>query len=521
MRILGIDLAAQPKKTYACLLRWHDCELQAELHRGCDDAQLIALARGCKKVAIDAPFGWPKEFVDALVAHQAAEGWPAPDDESPEIFRAALSFRATDRVVMHTRRPLSVSTDRIGVTAMRCAYLLHRWKAIDRTGRGRFVEVYPAGALGRWGLEASGYKGAHNDVVRELLGRLCETLPALTLDAATREICATSDDAFDALVASLVARAAALGLTDGPPRVVRDRAMQEGWIHLPVRGSLPFLAAPKAALGATPAPALADKLRSTGIEVDPRGYVQRVEDVLLPGLSESTRKAIETDLGGKGGSELVQRGKGQPKFHAAHSSAALAANTFGPFLRDHAGVPIGSKSFTGESALEHECRTRLGGTPPTLDFLVQGEQILAVESKCIEHFSSHIARFSDGYTHAMEDAHQSWRAEHRRLLEDPVRYRYLDAAQLVKHYLGLKTQYRDRPVTLAYVYWLPTNALKLAPCTIHAAELEEFAAQVADPKITFIAVKYSDLWEAWSSPRQPRWLRHHAAALRRRYETAV
>jgi hypothetical protein len=102
-----------------------------------------------------------------------------------------------------------------------------------------------------------------------------------------------------------------------------------------------------------------------------------------------------------------------------------------------------------------------------------------------------------------------------------ARYRHLDAAQLVKHYLGLKTQYPDRAVTLAYLYWLPTNARELAPCAIHTAELEEFEAQVADPMLTFVAMSYSDLWDAWSSSRQPRWLRQHAGTLRRRYGTAV
>ncbi len=46
---------------------------------------------------------------------------------------------------------------------------------------------------------------------------------------------------FDALVASLVARAAALGLTQ-PPETdqERDRAVREGWIHVPTN-PLPHL----------------------------------------------------------------------------------------------------------------------------------------------------------------------------------------------------------------------------------------------------------------------------------------
>jgi hypothetical protein len=124
MTVLGIDLAAGAPKTYACLLEPSDDQLHAPIAAGCGDEDLRQMAQGCAKVASDAPFGWPDPFINAFVAHRAADAWPAPDDEPPEIFRASLSFRTTDRVTMHTRRPLSVSTDRLGVTAMRCAHLL-------------------------------------------------------------------------------------------------------------------------------------------------------------------------------------------------------------------------------------------------------------------------------------------------------------------------------------------------------------------------------------------------------------
>jgi hypothetical protein len=102
MTVLGIDLAAGAPKTYACLLEPSDDQLYARIAAGCGDEELRQMAHGCAKVAIDAPFGWPDPFVDALVAHRAADAWPAPDDEPPEVFRASLSFRTTDRVTMHT-----------------------------------------------------------------------------------------------------------------------------------------------------------------------------------------------------------------------------------------------------------------------------------------------------------------------------------------------------------------------------------------------------------------------------------
>ncbi len=473
MNVLGIDLAAGAKKTYACALEDHDGRLGARLFAGCDDEQLVALAAGRQKIAIDAPFGWPRAFVNALDAHRRFEAWPAPDDGPPETFRAALSFRATDRLVMHTRRPLSVSTDKLGVTAMRCAHLLHRWTAagatVNRAGVGRFVEVYPAGALVRWGLEGSGYKGKDKS---PLLAAVSEALPSLDLSAADRELCASVDDAFDALIAALLARAAVLGLTDLPPEETRQQAEEEGWIHLPLWGSLPFVARSSSGPRCAPAAALAGRLAELGVSVDAKGYVNGFDDVVLPTFSAELRDAIRADLSGKGGSELVARGTGAAKFHAAHSSACLAANAFGPWLVGHAGVPLGDETWAGATRLEVECSAGLRGTPPTLDCLVEGPRVLAVESKCTETFGAHEANFKLAYREIVDElADPTWRAEYERLNEDSRRYRFLDAAQLVKHYLGLRRQFPDRPVTLAYLYWEPANAAELVPCVIHTAEV--------------------------------------------------
>lgn len=78
--VLGIDLAARATKTHACVLEAVGGDLRGALHSRCDDDRLTELAAGRDKVAIDAPFGWPNHFIDALNAHRAREGWPAPDD---------------------------------------------------------------------------------------------------------------------------------------------------------------------------------------------------------------------------------------------------------------------------------------------------------------------------------------------------------------------------------------------------------------------------------------------------------
>lgn len=230
MTTLGIDLSSQPKDTAACLIDWQPG--RGVVHApalACDDATLDSLIARADATGIDAPLGWPEAFV------RAVGGWTTTvwDDAA---FQKSLRLRATDIAVQRVTRltPLSVSTDRIGLPAMRAMALLARQDVRDRSGGdGRFFEVYPAGSLKQWGLACRGYKGADKAAVARrlgLLGELRVALPGLELD---EDAYAATDHAFDALVASLTTRAAATGLTAGAPEDMRELASREGWIHLP------------------------------------------------------------------------------------------------------------------------------------------------------------------------------------------------------------------------------------------------------------------------------------------------
>jgi predicted RNase H-like nuclease len=142
--------------------------------------------------------------------------------------------------------PLSVSTDRIALPAMRAASLLSGLPdrvALD--GSDVVVEAYPAAALRRWGHPSRGYKGTKGSEARGSLvrGLLVETEAWLHLSDEQVNRCLSSDDAFDALVAALVARAATLSMVEPIPDEDRVAATREGWIAIPVLGSLPKLAA--------------------------------------------------------------------------------------------------------------------------------------------------------------------------------------------------------------------------------------------------------------------------------------
>jgi len=241
MRTVGIDLSAEPAKTAVATVDWGDGAARViGLRLGATDQDLAEAVLGADNSGIDAPFGWPDAFVDFVVAHRS--GAPQRELElSNRAGRLPLVRRRTDRVVHEVTGivPLSVSADLIAHVALRCAGLLARLEVagvdVDRVD-GTVVEVYPAAALQRWGLPFRGYKGSVNRPhLQTLVAGFDAGIDGLEFGD-FREECDFSDDAFDAVVAAVIARAAALGRTRMPQPVDEDVARREGWIHLPDAG---------------------------------------------------------------------------------------------------------------------------------------------------------------------------------------------------------------------------------------------------------------------------------------------
>jgi len=124
---------------------------------------------------------------------------------------------------------------------MRMARLL---AGVDRSGDGLVVEVHPAAALRAWGLTATGYKRRTGAVaLTALVAALRKAAaPWLRADEGQWRRIEGNDNAFDALVASLVARARVAGLCHEIPAEHRELAAVEGWIAVPREGTLPRLA---------------------------------------------------------------------------------------------------------------------------------------------------------------------------------------------------------------------------------------------------------------------------------------
>lgn len=129
-----------------------------------------------------------------------------------------------------------MSTDRLGLTAMRCAGLIGRLEDgsvdVDRAGYDKEVEVYPGASLRVWGFDTTGYRSDASSRER-LIRDIKVAAPWLDL-AAHEKLMIASADACDAVIASLAAQNATLGLYEPPPLSLRDRARREGWIALPI-----------------------------------------------------------------------------------------------------------------------------------------------------------------------------------------------------------------------------------------------------------------------------------------------
>lgn len=255
VRVAGVDLAAEAAGTALAVLRvdaggaGRASVVLESLLLGADDAAIVEHSRDVSLIGIDCALGWPVDFVDFVGRHAGAARL-ADSDTGDLAWRRRLAYRETDRVVSERTgaRPLSVATDRLGMTALRCAVLLDRvagdGRAVDRSGEhpSAVVEVYPAMALRVWGLARPGYKqsggraaAAATDARTALIDDLGRAAPWLELGE-HRSLMQASADALDAVLAALVALAHAAGASMSPAPEQRQRARVEGWIAIPTVG---------------------------------------------------------------------------------------------------------------------------------------------------------------------------------------------------------------------------------------------------------------------------------------------
>ncbi|MEE9275219.1 MAG: hypothetical protein V3V62_07915, partial [bacterium] len=163
------------------------------------------------------------------------------------------------------------------------------------------------------------------------------------------------------------------------------------------------------------------------------GHAEKLEDNFLPGVNI---EMFESDFAEGSGGELIGNPSAPPKMQAIRSSSALVVNNFALWKEEPRHLSLCGVNGFRSLRFEAKCPMGIRGTPPHLDVLLEkDDNVVAIESKCLECLDSHPAKFSPSYDAIRDDrANSPWFAQIAILRKDPEKYQFLNAAQLVKHY---------------------------------------------------------------------------------------
>lgn len=245
--------------------------------------------------------------------------------------------------------------------------------------------------------------------------------------------------------------------------------------------------------------------------------------LLLPHLDESQILSVYRAAPGN---ELASG-----KFASPESSAALVANGFGlflsaphllpPFLGVDAQWPPISVTLEGIARFPWS-----GGRHPCLDVLVETPNlVLGIESKRYEPFRTKGApSLSPAYWRPVWGDHmRGFERVRDGLRDDELRFDHLDAAQLVKHALGLRTLANRVGKRAALIYlqcdpktWPDGRPVPEVTHLRHRQEVADFAAVVAGDEVAFHRLTWSGILSTWASSEGDL-VRHHAEAMRQRF----
>ncbi|MQA66903.1 MAG: hypothetical protein GEU76_13550 [Alphaproteobacteria bacterium] len=224
------------------------------------------------------------------------------------------------------------------------------------------------------------------------------------------------------------------------------------------------------------------------------------------------------------------------KFASKESSAALAANAFGYFLERASDLPPlpgteasgwPARSVMIESTLRFPWR---GGHHPWLDAVVVTDTaLIGVESKRYEPFrpKSSGPYFSEAYWRDVwGNAMNGYQAVRDSVADGTRAFQHLDAPQLVKHALGLRSSVHRKGVfhgknpVLHYVYaepqsWPEGRRIPAEALQRHRDEIGQFAEAVSGCEVVFASCSYRELAASWTSGAPH--VHAHAAALLERF----
>jgi len=262
------------------------------------------------------------------------------------------------------------------------------------------------------------------------------------------------------------------------------------------------------------------------LPVDQAAMLDRSRRALMDHLPKELILASYQTAGG----QEMQSGK----FVSPESSAALVANAFGLFLDrpELLSLPAPAVAAGSVSTVSLETQMRFpwsGGLHPWLDVVVETpERLIGIESKRYEPFrDAKSASFSNAYVRPVWGENMKpYEAMRDALADGAQRFNFLDAAQLVKHAFGLRTQAlkRGKKASLVYLFSEPGaypdgRSVSGEDKQEHRKETSGFAKAVGngDADVRFHSICYADLLSGWSQSADNS-VRNHAVAVRGRFD---
>lgn len=230
-------------------------------------------------------------------------------------------------------------------------------------------------------------------------------------------------------------------------------------------------------------------------------------NLIMP-MDDDVRRQFQGGAGGELGTEQLPG-----KMWSLRSSSALAYNFLAPWrgqdlqrLAAAFGRRIDGPPITFERPFPHGLPPQQGrqAIPPNLDLAIGDQLPLAIECKFTEPYGADKA--GDCLKAAYFDGGQKrWSdvglPECQRLAENlgkELSYRRLDAAQLLKHLLGLAYSTQAAPRLLCL--WFDDGS---ALAQEHRRELDQFAA-LLDHSIEFSAITYQEAFAVLRKLPEPR-----------------
>ena len=250
--------------------------------------------------------------------------------------------------------------------------------------------------------------------------------------------------------------------------------------------------------------------RRHGVPIDNAGYAANVNDNLFLPLTA----AAVLDFQAGAGCELEKH------MRAAHSSSALVANVFDywrlygnigpimsaicPALKDYTILEI---RFEARCPINWLAPPLVPVIPPHLDVVIsfrdsaepEVTKAIAIESKFGELYTQDQGSFADRYL-APENTGIWTGLEPLREVANQIRqgqllFRSLKVSQLIKHVLGLNSQFHGtRNFELIYL-WYPAPGPEAVD---HEEEIGRFEKmiQTCNPRVNFRSITYQDLLHA-------------------------